>query len=65
MHNALIMHRFFQSLIKDLIMFQDTLLKNNFITNLESYKKVQEQRVTLKDISVKTINFVAKTNKVL
>ena len=52
-------------------MFQDTLLKNNnklsnnFITNLESYKKVQEQRVTLKDISVKTINFVAKTNKVL
>ena len=46
-------------------MFQDTLLKNYFITNLESYKKVQEQRVTLKDISVKTINFVAKTNKVL
>ena len=36
---------FFQSLIKDLIMFKDTLLKNNnelsnnFVTNLKSYKK--------------------------
>ena len=55
---------FFQSLIKNLIMFQDTLLKNNnelsnnFVTNLESYKK-------LKNMLVKTISFVAKTNKVL
>ena len=52
-------------------MFQDTFLKNNnelsnnFITNLESYKKVQKQRVTLKNMLVKTISFVTKTNKVL
>ena len=42
---------FFQSLIKDLIMFQDTLLKNNnelsnnFVTNLESYKKFKNMLV--------------------
>ena len=38
--------RFFQSLIKDVIMFKDTLLKNNtelsnkFVTNLDPCKKV-------------------------
>ena len=40
---------FFQSLIKDLIIFQDTLLKNNnelsnnFVTNLKSYKKFKNK----------------------
>ena len=57
----------FQSLIKDVIMFKDTLLNNNelsnkFVTNLESCKKFKKQRVTL---LLKTISFAAKTNKVL
>ena len=40
---------FFQSLIKDLIMFKHMLLKNNnepsnnFVTNLESYKKFKNK----------------------
>ena len=40
---------FFKSLIKDLVMFKDTLLKNNnklsnnFVTNLESYKKFKNK----------------------
>ena len=40
---------FFQSLIKDVIMFKDTLLKNNnklsnkFVTNVESCKKFKNK----------------------
>ena len=40
--------RFFQSLIKDVIMFKDTFLNNNqlsnkFVTNLESCKKFKNK----------------------
>ena len=61
----------FQSLIKDVIMFKDALLKNNnklsnkFITNLESCKKFKKKSDLEKHVSKKTIRFVTKTNKVL
>ena len=51
----------FQSLIKDVVMFKDTLLKNNnklsnkFVTNLDSCKKFKNKNDLEKHVSKKQL----------